>query len=57
MLVSESMTARATKLIATAILAVIWAVGAAGCVSIGYDFLNQRATLTFDAKTVKEPAK
>ena len=51
------MRRRYIKLAATAILAAIWAVGAAGCVSIGYDFLNQRATLTFDAKTVKEPAK
>jgi hypothetical protein len=51
------MSARATKAVAVAILAAIWAVGAAGCVSIGYDFINQRATLTFDAKTVKEPTK
>jgi len=51
------MTARATKAIALAILAVSWAVGAAGCVSIGYDFLNQRATRCYDAKTVKEPTK
>lgn len=51
------MTARATKLIASAILALIWAVGAAGCVTVGYDFLNQRATVSFDAKTIKEPSK
>jgi len=42
------MTARATKLIASAILALIWAVGAAGCVTVGYDFINQRATVTVD---------
>jgi hypothetical protein len=42
------MTARATKLIACAILAVSWAVLAAGCVTVGYDFINQRATVTVD---------
>lgn len=41
------MSARATKLVAVAILALIWAVGAAGCVTIGYDFLKQQATLTY----------
>jgi hypothetical protein len=51
------MSARVTKLIAVAILAVSWAVAAAGCVTVGYDFLKQQATVTFDAKTVKEPAK
>jgi hypothetical protein len=51
------MSARATKLIAVAILAASWAVAAAGCVTIGYDFLKQQATVTFDAKTVKEPTK
>jgi hypothetical protein len=51
------MSVRATKLIAVAILAVSWAVAAAGCVTIGYDFLKQQATVTFDAKTVKEPTK
>ena len=51
------MSARATKLVAVAILAVSWAVAAAGCVTIGYDFLKQQATVTFDAKTVKEPSK
>ncbi len=49
--------ARATKLIAVAILAVSWAVAAAGCVTLGYDFVKQQATVTFDAKTVKEPTK
>jgi hypothetical protein len=51
------MPARVTKAIAVAILAVSWAVAAAGCVTIGYDFLKQQATVTFDAKTVKEPTK
>ena len=51
------MSARATKVVAVAILALIWAVGAAGCVTVGYDFLNQRATVTFDGKTTKEPSK
>ncbi len=51
------MSARVTKLVASAILALIWAVGAAGCVTVGYDFLKQQATVTFDAKTVKEPSK
>ncbi len=49
--------ARVTKLIAVAILAVSWAVAAAGCVTVGYDFLKQQATVTFDHKTVKEPTK
>lgn len=51
------MSVRATKLVAVAILAASWAVAAAGCVTIGYDFLKQQATVTFDAKTVKEPSK
>jgi len=42
------MSARATKLIASAILALIWAVGVGGCVTVGYDFINQRATVTVD---------
>ena len=41
------MSARATKFIAVAILAASWAVGAAGCVTVGYDFLKQQATLTY----------
>jgi hypothetical protein len=49
--------ARATKAIAVAILAASWAALAAGCVTVGYDFLKQQATVTFDAKTVKEPSK
>ena len=51
------MSARVTKALAVAILAVSWAVAAAGCVTVGYDFLKQQATVTFDAKTVKEPTK
>jgi hypothetical protein len=51
------MPARVTKAIAVAILASIWAVGAGGCVTVGYDFVKQQATVTFDAKTVKEPSK
>ena len=51
------MSVRITKLIATAILALSWAALAAGCVTVGYDFLNQRATVSFDAKTIKEPSK
>jgi hypothetical protein len=49
--------ARATKLVAVAILAASWAVAAAGCVTLGYDFIKQQATVTFDPKTVKEPTK
>jgi hypothetical protein len=51
------MPARVTKAIAVAILAVSWAALAGGCVTIGYDFLKQQATVTFDAKAVKEPSK
>ncbi len=42
------MRRRYIKLAATAILAASWAVGAAGCVTVGYDFINQRATVTVD---------
>jgi len=42
------MRRRYIKLAATAILAVSWAVGAVGCVTVGYDFINQRATVTVD---------
>jgi hypothetical protein len=45
------MSARATKLIAVAILAVSWAVAAAGCVTVGYDFLKQQATVTVNPPT------
>ena len=40
------MSARATKLVAVAILAVSWVVAAAGCVTVGYDFVKQQATVT-----------
>lgn len=42
------MTARATKVVAVAILTACWAALAAGCVTVGYDFINQRATVTVD---------
>lgn len=45
------MTARATKLIAVAILGVSWAVAAAGCVTLGYDFVKQQATVTVTPST------
>ena len=51
------MSARATKAIAVAILGACWAALAAGCVTLGYDFIRQQATVTFDAKTIKEPSK
>jgi hypothetical protein len=51
------MPTRVTKLVAVVILAVSWAALAAGCVTVGYDFLKQQATVTFDPKTVKEPSK
>jgi hypothetical protein len=45
------MPARVTKLIACAILAVSWAVAAAGCVTVGYDFVKQQATVTVTPST------
>ena len=45
------MSARATKAIAGAILAVSWAALAAGCVTVGYDFLKQQATVTVTPST------
>jgi hypothetical protein len=51
------MSVRVTKALAVAILAVSWAALAAGCVTVGYDFVRQQATVTFDPKTVKEPTK
>jgi hypothetical protein len=42
------MSVRATKAIAVAILGACWAALAAGCVTVGYDFVNQRATVTVD---------
>ena len=47
----------ATRWIAAAILLAAFAMLAAGCVTVGYDFINQRATVSFDAKTIKEPKK
>jgi hypothetical protein len=41
------MPIRVTKLVAVAILAASWAALAAGCVTVGYDFLKQQATLTY----------
>ncbi len=40
------MPARVTKAIAVAILAACWAALAAGCVTVGYDFVKQQATVT-----------
>jgi len=51
------MPARVTKLVAVVILGACWAALAGGCVTIGYDFLKQQATVSFDHKTVKEPTK
>jgi hypothetical protein len=45
------MPARVTKAIAVAILAVSWAVAAAGCVTLGYDFVKQQATVTVTPST------
>jgi hypothetical protein len=45
------MPARVTKLIAVAILAASWAALAAGCVTVGYDFLKQQATVTVTPST------
>jgi hypothetical protein len=45
------MSVRATKAIAVAILAVSWAALAAGCVTVGYDFLKQQATVTVTPST------
>lgn len=39
---------RVSKYIAVVILAACWAALAAGCVTVGYDFINQRATVTVD---------
>jgi hypothetical protein len=45
------MSVRATKALAVAILAVSWAVAAAGCVTVGYDFVKQQATVTVTPST------
>ena len=47
----------ATRWIAAAILLAAFALLCAGCVTVGYDFIKQQATVTFDSKTVKEPTK
>ena len=54
---SDDMRTMAIKWIAAAILLAAFALLATGCVTLGYDFINQRATVTFDAKTVKPPTK
>ena len=45
------MSVRVTKLVAVVILALSWAVAAAGCVTIGYDFVKQQATVTVTPST------
>ena len=45
------MPARATKLIACAILGACWVVAAGGCVTVGYDFIKQQATVTVTPST------
>jgi hypothetical protein len=45
------MPARVTKLIACVILAASWAALAAGCVTVGYDFIKQQATVTVTPST------
>jgi len=45
------MPARVTKAIAVVILAVSWAALAAGCVTVGYDFVKQQATVTVTPST------
>ena len=45
------MSVRATKAVAVAILGVSWAVAAAGCVTLGYDFVKQQATVTVTPST------
>lgn len=45
------MSVRATKVAAVAILALSWAALAAGCVTVGYDFIKQQATVTVTPST------
>lgn len=45
------MSVRVTKLVAVVILALSWAVAAAGCVTVGYDFVKQQATVTVTPST------
>ncbi len=42
---------RATKLVAVAILGASWAVVVGGCVTVGYDFIKQQATVTVTPST------
>ena len=51
------MKSKTIKAIATLILLTGFILLSAGCVTVGYDFVRQQATVTFDAKTVKEPSK
>jgi len=46
-------TRRCLQVSALALIALL----GSGCVTVGYDFIRQQATVTFDAKTVKEPTK
>ena len=45
------------KVIAACLLFAAYVLFAAGCVTVGYDFLKQQATLSFDGKAVKEPTR
>ena len=45
------MPTRVTKAIAVVILAVCWAALAGGCVTVGYDFVKQQATVTVTPST------
>ena len=44
------------SLIQVSALSVV-ALATTSCVTLGYDFIKQQATVTFDSKTVKEPTK
>ena len=48
---------RGSKHVAAALLLAAFALLGTGCVTVGYDFIKQQATVTFDAKTVKKPTK
>lgn len=41
------MLRRAHKIVAVIILAACWLALGAGCVTVGYDFLKQQATITY----------
>lgn len=51
------MQTMAIKWIAAAILLALYAALATGCVTFGYDILNQRVTVAFDGKSIIEAAK